>query len=37
MYNGSYAFPETGTYHVQVHVTKGEEIHEHTMQKVEVQ
>jgi hypothetical protein len=36
-YNGSYAFPEEGTYNVQVHVTKGEEIHEHTMQTVKVQ
>ncbi|WP_188048426.1 FixH family protein [Bacillus sp. CH30_1T] len=36
-YNGSYTFPDKGTYNVQVHVTKGEEIHEHTMQTVEVQ
>ncbi|MGR3763456.1 FixH family protein [Rossellomorea sp. NS-SX7] len=36
IYNGSYAFPEKGKYNVQVHVTKGEEIHEHTMQTVEV-
>ncbi|WP_064092395.1 FixH family protein [Rossellomorea aquimaris] len=36
-YNGSYAFPEKGTYNVQVHVTKGEEIHEHTMKIVKVQ
>ncbi|TMU88171.1 FixH family protein [Bacillus sp. BHET2] len=36
-YSGSYTFPEKGTYNVQVHVTKGEEIHEHTMETVEVQ
>jgi YtkA-like len=36
-YSVTYAFPESGEYNVQVHVTKGEEIHEHTMQKVEVQ
>lgn len=36
-YNGSYTFPDKGTYNVQVHVTKGEDIHEHTMQTVEVQ
>ncbi|MCA1056453.1 FixH family protein [Rossellomorea aquimaris] len=35
-YQGSYSFPEKGMYNVQVHVTKGEEIHEHTMQTVEV-
>ncbi|MCR8849632.1 FixH family protein [Rossellomorea sp. SC111] len=36
-YNGSYTFPEKGSYNVQVHVTKGEEIHEHTLETVEVQ
>ncbi len=36
-YSGSYTFPEKGSYNVQVHVTKGEEIHEHTMETVEVQ
>ncbi|XXM73969.1 FixH family protein [Lysinibacillus sphaericus] len=36
-YSVTYAFPEKGSYNVQVHVTKGEEIHEHTMQTVEVQ
>ncbi|WP_060670444.1 FixH family protein [Rossellomorea vietnamensis] len=36
-YKGSYTFPEKGSYNVQVHVTKGEEIHEHTMETVEVQ
>jgi YtkA-like len=36
VYNGSYVFSEKGTYTVQVHVTKGEEIHEHTMQTVEI-
>ncbi|MCA1061969.1 FixH family protein [Rossellomorea sp. AcN35-11] len=36
MYQGSYAFPDKGTYNVHVHVTKGEDIHEHTMQTVEV-
>ncbi|WP_175988263.1 FixH family protein [Bacillus sp. Marseille-Q1617] len=35
-YNVSYAFPEKGKYTVEVHVTKGKEIHEHTMQTVEV-
>lgn len=36
-YSVTYAFPEKGSYNVQVHVTKGEEIHEHTMQTVEVE
>ncbi|PFG07140.1 FixH family protein [Bacillus sp. es.034] len=36
-YKGSYTFPERGSYNVQVHVTKGEEIHEHTMETVDVQ
>ncbi|PFA62555.1 hypothetical protein CN378_20210 [Bacillus sp. AFS015802] len=36
-YSGAYTFPEKGSYNVQVHVTKGEEIHEHTMETVEVQ
>jgi YtkA-like/CARDB len=36
-YSGSYTFPEKGSYNVQVHVTKGEEIHEHTMETVVVQ
>ncbi|OXS57029.1 YtkA-like protein [Bacillus sp. V-88] len=36
-YSGSYTFPEKGSYNVQVHVTKGEEIHEHTMETVDVQ
>ncbi|MGG3914737.1 FixH family protein [Rossellomorea vietnamensis] len=36
-YKGSYTFPEKGSYNVQVHVTKGEEIHEHTMETVDVQ
>ena len=38
--NGSYAgehtFSESGTYNVQVHVTKGHDIHEHVMETVEV-
>ncbi|UXH45826.1 FixH family protein [Rossellomorea vietnamensis] len=36
-YSGSYTFPEKGSYNVQVHVTKGEEIHEHSMETVDVQ
>ncbi len=36
-YEVSYAFPESGTYNVQVHVTKGEELHTHKMETVEVQ
>jgi YtkA-like len=36
-YNVAYSFPEKGSYNVQVHVTKGDEIHEHTMQTVKVQ
>ncbi|BCB02953.1 FixH family protein [Bacillus sp. KH172YL63] len=35
-YSGSYTFPEKGTYTVQVHVTKGEAIHEHIMEMVDV-
>lgn len=36
MYEGDYTFPTTGTYNVQVHVTKGHDIHEHVMETVEV-
>ncbi|RHB50043.1 FixH family protein [Exiguobacterium sp. AM39-5BH] len=35
-YAGEHTFPETGTYNVQVHVTKGHDIHEHIMETVEV-
>jgi hypothetical protein len=35
-YETNYAFHESGTYNVQVHVTKGSDIHEHTMEKIEV-
>ncbi|UTT42767.1 FixH family protein [Exiguobacterium aurantiacum] len=35
-YTGEHTFPETGTYNVQVHVTKGHDIHEHIMETVEV-
>ncbi|WP_214827760.1 FixH family protein [Exiguobacterium sp. s26] len=35
-YEGEHTFPETGTYNVQVHVTKGHDIHEHIMETVEV-
>ncbi|TCI52884.1 hypothetical protein EVJ24_10155 [Exiguobacterium sp. SH1S21] len=35
-YEGEHTFPETGTYNVQVHVTKGHDIHEHVMETVEV-
>ncbi|WP_214832948.1 FixH family protein [Exiguobacterium sp. s152] len=35
-YAGEHTFPEAGTYNVQVHVTKGHDIHEHIMETVEV-
>ncbi|WP_214830504.1 FixH family protein [Exiguobacterium sp. s56] len=35
-YAGEHTFPEKGTYNVQVHVTKGHDIHEHIMETVEV-
>ncbi len=36
MYKGSYTFTESGAYNVQVHVTKGHDIHEHVMETVDV-
>ena len=36
-YAAEYTFAESGTYNVQVHVTKGHDIHEHIMETVEVQ
>jgi hypothetical protein len=36
-YETNYAFHESGTYNVQVHVTKGSDIHEHTMVNIEVE
>jgi hypothetical protein len=36
-YETNYSFHETGTYNVKVHVTKGSGIHEHTMEKIEVE
>lgn len=35
-YAGEHTFLEAGTYNVQVHVTKGHDIHEHVMETVEV-
>lgn len=35
-YAGEHTFFEAGTYNVQVHVTKGHDIHEHIMETVEV-
>lgn len=35
-YAGEHTFAENGTYNVQVHVTKGHDIHEHIMETVEV-
>ena len=35
-YAGEHTFKESGTYNVQVHVTKGHDIHEHIMENVEV-
>lgn len=35
-YAGEHTFQESGTYNVQVHVTKGHDIHEHVMESVEV-
>lgn len=35
-YAGEHTFKESGTYNVQVHVTKGHDIHEHIMETVEV-
>ncbi|NBI28943.1 FixH family protein [Chengkuizengella marina] len=37
MYKSDYIFNSSGTYHVTVHVEKGEEIHDHKEHKVEVQ
>ncbi|WP_214828677.1 FixH family protein [Exiguobacterium algae] len=37
MYKGEYTFDQTGTYNVQIHVTKGDDIHEHVMETVNVQ
>ncbi|MDA5561358.1 FixH family protein [Exiguobacterium sp. MMG028] len=36
MYKGMYTFTESGAYNVQVHVTKGHDIHEHVMEMVDV-
>lgn len=36
MYKGAHTFAESGTYNVQVHVTKGHDIHEHVMETVNV-
>ncbi|WP_029596320.1 MULTISPECIES: FixH family protein [Exiguobacterium] len=35
-YEGEHTFKESGIYNVQVHVTKGHDIHEHIMETVEV-
>lgn len=35
-YSGTHLFEETGTYEVQIHVTKGHELHEHVMETIEV-
>ncbi|MCT4783481.1 MULTISPECIES: FixH family protein [Exiguobacterium] len=37
VYTGGHTFTEAGPYNVQVHVTKGHDIHEHIMETVEVQ
>lgn len=37
VYTGEHTFTEAGPYNVQVHVTKGHDIHEHIMETVEVQ
>lgn len=36
MYKGVHTFAESGAYNVQVHVTKGHDIHEHVMETVNV-
>ncbi|WP_423903800.1 FixH family protein [Exiguobacterium marinum] len=36
MYKGAHTFTESGAYNVQVHVTKGHDIHEHVMETVDV-
>ncbi len=36
MYKGAHTFAESGAYNVQVHVTKGHDIHEHVMETVNV-
>ena len=36
MYKGVHTFAESGAYNVQVHVTKGHDIHEHVMETVDV-
>jgi hypothetical protein len=36
MYKGMHTFTESGAYNVQVHVTKGHDIHEHVMEMVDV-
>ncbi|MCC5892123.1 FixH family protein [Exiguobacterium sp.] len=36
VYTGEHTFIETGSYNVQVHVTKGHDIHEHIMETIEV-
>ncbi len=36
MYKGMHTFTESGAYNVQVHVTKGHDIHEHVMETVDV-
>ncbi|WP_215144264.1 FixH family protein [Exiguobacterium qingdaonense] len=36
MYKGAHTFTESGAYNVQVHVTKGHDIHEHVMETVNV-
>jgi hypothetical protein len=36
MYKGTHTFAESGAYNVQVHVTKGHDIHEHVMETVNV-
>ncbi|WP_159563291.1 MULTISPECIES: FixH family protein [unclassified Exiguobacterium] len=36
MYKGAHTFAESGAYNVQVHVTKGHDIHEHVMETINV-
>ena len=36
MYKGAHTFAASGAYNVQVHVTKGHDIHEHVMETVDV-
>lgn len=36
-YSGTYSFPETGTYNIQIHVEDDDDLHEHQTYEVEVQ